>query len=44
MPENPEERFREGMRRDAQLTRAVDLLKSWTIFSNLNLRGQPKGS
>jgi carboxyl-terminal processing protease len=42
--EDPAQRFREGMRRDAQLTRAVDLLKSWTIFSNLNLRGQPKGS
>jgi carboxyl-terminal processing protease len=43
--EDPAERVREGMRRDAQLTRAVDLLKSWTIFSNLNLRGQQaKGS
>jgi carboxyl-terminal processing protease len=44
VPDDPADRFREGMRRDAQLTRAVDLLKSWTIFSNLNLRGQPKGS
>jgi carboxyl-terminal processing protease len=42
--EDPAVRFRQGMRRDAQLTRAVDLLKSWTIFSNLNLRGQAKGS
>jgi hypothetical protein len=42
--EDPAVRFREGMQRDAQLTRAVDLLKSWTIFSNLNLRGQAKGS
>jgi carboxyl-terminal processing protease len=43
--EDPVVRFRDGMRRDAQLTRAVDLLKSWTIFSNLNLRGgQAKGS
>jgi len=41
--DDPAARFREAMRRDAQLTRAVDLLKSWTIFSNLNLR-QAKGS
>jgi carboxyl-terminal processing protease len=42
--EDPAQRFKDGMRRDAQLTRAVDLLKSWTIFSNLNLHATPKGS
>jgi carboxyl-terminal processing protease len=36
-PESPEERFREQLRRDRQLSHAAELLKSWTIFSKLEL-------
>jgi carboxyl-terminal processing protease len=35
----PEERFQRQLRRDRQLTHAIELLKSWSIFSKLNLQG-----
>jgi carboxyl-terminal processing protease len=36
-PESAEDRFREQLRRDRQLAHAAELLKSWTIFSKLEL-------
>jgi carboxyl-terminal processing protease len=35
----PEEEFVRRMPFDRQLNRAVDLLKSWTVFSKLQVRG-----
>ena len=35
--ESDDDPYAVQLERDRQLSRAVDLLKSWSIFSNLNL-------